>query len=599
MFNDLVLAMSQTLLILFSLTYVFKQGMYRLEHYSPIVRNVIIGIIFGLFGVVNILMGVTLAPGILIDLRNPLVLVAGIYGGGIGAFLSAGIIVIYRVTIVGGIGSSGAALGMLGVALLATYWFYKKPRPTTATWAFLGLTTVMISVISGYITLPDASRIQFIEAFIPTAVVFYPVLTVLLASLVSSTVQEHELRRQLAISQQRFRAIFDQTFQFVGLLERNGVLIEANQTALAFAGLQPEDVINKPFWEAKWWSLSEKTRTDLQVAIKRAAQGEFVRYNADVLGMNNHVITIDFSLKPVFDTNGAVSLIIPEGRDITAELLAQKQKTELRIERERNLTLNQFIADSSHHMRTPIAIIGTSHHLMTRHIEQVQDIVIQLSDVKNTTSELDTLMGSVSHKLQTIIEACERRTDHMGGAMKRFNALLDNLTELASLDIVRESDSVPINMTQLLKSLFEDHQPSANEHDLQFIMNVADNLPPFQASLQQIRRIFENLIENAIRYTPRGGQITLTGNSDGNHLFISVKDTGIGIPTSERGAVFDRFYRAQNAQVHTDSGSGLGLAIVKQIIEYYNGKISVESEEGNGTTFTVILPLSRTQMSSE
>lgn len=80
MFNSIILAMSETLLILFALTFIFKQGMYRLDAYSLKVKQVTIGIIFGLFGIVNLMMSITLAPGLIIDLRNPVVLVAGIFG---------------------------------------------------------------------------------------------------------------------------------------------------------------------------------------------------------------------------------------------------------------------------------------------------------------------------------------------------------------------------------------------------------------------------------------------------------------------------------------------------------------------------------------
>jgi PAS domain S-box-containing protein len=320
----------------------------------------------------------------------------------------------------------------------------------------------------------------FLDAFIPTAVVFYPVLTALLGSLIDNTVQDYALRQQLAISQQRFRAIFDQTFQFVGLLERDGMLIEANQTALAFAGLQPEDVINKPFWEARWWSLSEKTKSELQAAIKRTAQGEFVRYNADVLGIDNHIITIDFSLKPIFDANGDVVYIIPEGRDITAELLARQHETDLRIERERNANLNQFIIDSSHHMRTPIAIMGSAHDLIKKYAGQLVDLVDQLSELKDNTPDADTKKRIVIEKLKGIGETCERRTEQMERATTRFNSLLDNLTELATLDMKSNSDGVSTDLAQMLRNLFEDYQPVANQNNLQLTINIEGDCHQFR-----------------------------------------------------------------------------------------------------------------------
>ena len=124
------------------------------------------------------------------------------------------------------------------------------------------------------------------------------------------------LENQVQVSEQRFRAIFNQTFQFIGLLEPDGTLIEVNQTALDFGGLKREEVINQPFWKARCWEDHLETQIQLQQAIAYAAQGEFVRCEIEVPGAER-TITIDFSLRPVLDEAGQVKLLIPEGRDIS------------------------------------------------------------------------------------------------------------------------------------------------------------------------------------------------------------------------------------------------------------------------------------------
>lgn len=126
-------------------------------------------------------------------------------------------------------------------------------------------------------------------------------------------------------SEMRFRGIFDQMYQFIGLLAPDGTLLEANQTALQFAGATLADVINRPFWEAPWWQISPATQEQLQSAIARAAQGEFVRYEVDVQGLDHQIITLDFSLRPIFNEAQQVALLIPEGRDITERKQAQQQ----------------------------------------------------------------------------------------------------------------------------------------------------------------------------------------------------------------------------------------------------------------------------------
>ncbi len=138
----------------------------------------------------------------------------------------------------------------------------------------------------------------------------------------------------LEASERRFHAIFNQTFQFIGLLAPDGALLEANQTALTFANLTLENVVNRPFWEIHWWQSSTAAQEQLRAAIHRAAAGEFIRYEVEVLGAGDSVATIDFSLKPVFDAAGQVVLIIPEGRDITASKQMEAELRALTVELE-------------------------------------------------------------------------------------------------------------------------------------------------------------------------------------------------------------------------------------------------------------------------
>jgi PAS domain S-box-containing protein len=133
-------------------------------------------------------------------------------------------------------------------------------------------------------------------------------------------------------SEQRFRAIFDSTFQFTGLTTPDGRLIEANQTALDFAGIRLEDVTNRPFWETRWWQGNEARVEKLKEAISRAAKGEFIRYEVELQGADNAAAMFDFSLKPVLGRDGEVELLIPEGRDITDRKRAEEtlRETQLR-----------------------------------------------------------------------------------------------------------------------------------------------------------------------------------------------------------------------------------------------------------------------------
>lgn len=125
------------------------------------------------------------------------------------------------------------------------------------------------------------------------------------------------LETSLQESEQRFRAILDQTFQFVGLLNTDGILLEVNKTTLEFSGQTIEEIVNKPFWEAKLWTTSVESQKQLKYAITKAAMGELIRYEVDVLKADNTLTIIDFILKPVRNEAGEVTLLMFEGRDLS------------------------------------------------------------------------------------------------------------------------------------------------------------------------------------------------------------------------------------------------------------------------------------------
>jgi len=129
---------------------------------------------------------------------------------------------------------------------------------------------------------------------------------------------------ELKESDRKIRALFDQTFQFIGLMTPDGILIEANRTALEFSGIELSAVLNKPFWQTPWWTHSPELQKKLQQAIKKVAQGEFSRFKVTHMAKDGTLHNVDFSLKPVKDENGKVIFIIPEGRDISENKKAEE-----------------------------------------------------------------------------------------------------------------------------------------------------------------------------------------------------------------------------------------------------------------------------------
>ncbi len=150
------------------------------------------------------------------------------------------------------------------------------------------------------------------------------------ASLLHEIEERRATESALYQSEQRFRAIFDQTFQFIGLLSLDGIILEANRAALELVDVDAE-IIGKAFWEMPWWSHSPGMQEQLRQAIKKAAEGEFVRFEATYMAVDGHLRWADFSLKPIADKTGKVVQLIPEGRDITERKQAEE---ELRLSEE-------------------------------------------------------------------------------------------------------------------------------------------------------------------------------------------------------------------------------------------------------------------------
>jgi diguanylate cyclase (GGDEF)-like protein/PAS domain S-box-containing protein len=142
------------------------------------------------------------------------------------------------------------------------------------------------------------------------------------------------LRSRASDGEQKMRAIFDQTYQFIGLMTPDGVLIEANKTALDFIGNDASEVLGKLFWETPWWTHSPEMQEKLRLGVKTAAAGEFVRFEATHPAQNGSLRHIDFSIKPVKDQGGRVIYLIPEGRDITQRKEIEERLKETQAELE-------------------------------------------------------------------------------------------------------------------------------------------------------------------------------------------------------------------------------------------------------------------------
>jgi two-component system phosphate regulon sensor histidine kinase PhoR len=174
-------------------------------------------------------------------------------------------------------------------------------------------------------------------------------------------------------------------------------------------------------------------------------------------------------------------------------------------------------------------------------------------------------------------------------SVQNITILVNDLLNLgkieAGLDIRKES----VFVDQLLNYVVENLAARLQSKGLGLKLELQLPFEPIFANTVQIRQLLDNLLDNAIKYTPKSGVVTVSGGMDNHQLILHVSDTGAGIPSAELPFIFDKFFRASNVSGE-ESGTGLGLAIVKSIVENHQGRIWVDSTLGKGTTFTVVLP---------
>ncbi len=235
--------------------------------------------------------------------------------------------------------------------------------------------------------------------------------------------QQQIIKRQrveaaLRDSERRFRAIFDQTFQFIGLLQPDGTLLEVNRTALNFGGLTHADVINRPFWETRWWTISPQIQNRLKTAIAQAACGQFVRYEVDLRGAEDTQAMVDFSLKPVLDEAGKVVILIAEGRDISAVYY------ELRLRKQAEAALRRAHDELEIRVQERTTELLAANEALQAEITKRQRIE---SELRNTTTLQRAILNSANY---TIISTTAE------GIIQTFNAAAERWLGYTAHEVV-------------------------------------------------------------------------------------------------------------------------------------------------------------------
>lgn len=260
---------------------------------------------------------------------------------------------------------------------------------------------------------------------------------------------------------------------------------------------------------------------------------------------------------PLLQSDGTYH-VLGISTDITERKKAEQQSLDLAVERERVRLLANFIRDASHDFRTPLSTINTSLYLLGR-----------TSDTARRQHHIDIIQQQTAH----------------------LSRLLEGMLKMTRLDSEHFFRFGPVDINAMLGMIYLRDAERAARKQLRMTLELDEQRFNVHGDLNELERAVSELVKNAIQFTPDGKAIALQTEVDVSEGVIRVIDEGIGIESAEQARIFERFYRADKARSSDTGGVGLGLSIAEKIIEAHDGKITFESVPGQGSVFTITLPL--------
>ena len=391
---------------------------------------------------------------------------------------------------------------------------------------------------------------------------------------------EEQLRR----SEERFRLLVENVPEYaIFMLDPNGRISTWNSGAQRLKGYTAEEIIGKHF--SIFYPQDEKesgwTDHELQVA---AEEGRFVdtgwRVRKDGTNFWAHVI-----ITALRDDTGRLIGYAKLTRDMTeakrmeAMQVASQQREEI-LEAERSARMaaqratrskDEFLATLSHELRTPLsAILGWTQ------------VLLRADSTKAPEAQ------------RQAIEVIDRNA-------RAQAQLIDDLLDLSRIMTGKlRLDLHQISFTKIVEAAVDSVRPAAEAKGIRLKAILGASQDIVNADSGRLQQVVWNLLTNAIKFTPEGGQVQVLLQRVNSHLELSVSDTGIGIPSSYLPNVFERFSQRDSSTTRSHGGLGLGLAICKQLVEQHGGSIRAASQgEGKGATFSVLLPVSIAQLQEE
>ncbi|MDY6834361.1 MAG: ATP-binding protein [Chloroflexota bacterium] len=365
---------------------------------------------------------------------------------------------------------------------------------------------------------------------------------------IADGVQNAMLAYLLAEERQRVEAILEGSGEGILSLDTKSRIVRFNSAMERLTGYSRDEVLGKSCSAVLGfcdWEGNSLCSTQCPMLGKAKGTDSLVELEGSIQTKDGQRIDVSMAYSLVESPGGRPLSAVVNVRDITRDRELETQRS-------------AFLSMLGHELQSPLAIIKSYTNMLS-----------------NQGNNCDTVRQS----LQVIEEECDR----LSCVMKRL--LLASRIESGALTLKQE----PIRLDSIVNKVVRRFKGVSNIHTL--VVNLTPDLPAALGDPDQIEDVFNNLIDNAIKYSPEGGRITATGRATSDYIEMSISDEGLGIPLREVDRVFERFHRVDGKATRKVRGVGLGLYLCKFIVEAHLGTISLSSELGKGSCFTVSLPI--------
>ncbi len=374
--------------------------------------------------------------------------------------------------------------------------------------------------------------------------------------------ERKQAQEALQESEQRYRRLVEAMNEALAEVDENRLFTFVNDRFCEMLGYSRDEVIGRPPTDF----LDEATKQIFEEQRASRKEGKHLRYELEFIAKDRHKVPVIVSAYRILDADGnhrssvALLMDITERKRVEQEMQGlYKREIELRQSLEQEMKRRgEFTRALVHELKTPVTAILASSDLLVD--ESPEGPLLRLArNIQESTSKLDNRIGE----------------------------LLDLARgELGILKLNRRR----VDPLEMLRGLAAEIDVVASSSEQSLVLDLPSSLPPVSVDEERLRGVVLNLLANAIKFTAKGGTITLAAREDNKNLIVEVKDTGPGIAPEDQKRIFEPYYRVETERGRP-SGLGLGLALCKTWVELHRGKIWVDSEKGRGSTFGFSVPL--------